>query len=75
MYVSTLKNMGFVINPYDKCVANKVKNGKQCTILWYVDDNKTSHADKQVVTDIIQDITVDYGNLVISRERNTSSSE
>jgi hypothetical protein len=67
MYVSTLKDMEFVINPYNKCVANKVINGKQCTILWYVDNNKLSHVEEKVVTEIIEDIKADYGNLVVSR--------
>ena len=35
--------MGFVINPYDMCVASKTINGKQCTIVWYVDDLKVSY--------------------------------
>jgi hypothetical protein len=26
--------MGFELNPYDSCVANKIIDGKQCTILW-----------------------------------------
>jgi hypothetical protein len=33
-----LKEWGFEINPYDFCVANKMINGKQCTIVWHVDD-------------------------------------
>jgi hypothetical protein len=33
LYATTLKDMGFVINSYDKCVANKIINGKQCTIV------------------------------------------
>ena len=45
--------MGFKLNPYDACVANKTINGKQCTIVWYVDDNKISHVDANVVTEII----------------------
>ena len=40
LYSETLSKEGFVINLYDKCVANKVINGEQYTILWYVDDNK-----------------------------------
>ena len=32
LYVSTLKDMGFKINPYYKCKANKMINGNQCTI-------------------------------------------
>ena len=34
-------DMGFELNPYDECVANKVINGKQCTILYHVDDQCT----------------------------------
>ena len=53
LYSETLCKEGFIINPYDKCVANKIINGKQCTIVWYVDDNKISHADPEVVTEIM----------------------
>jgi Reverse transcriptase (RNA-dependent DNA polymerase) len=37
---SKLTNLGFRLNPYDSCVANKTINGKQCTVLWHVDDFK-----------------------------------
>ena len=36
------------------CVANKNINGKQCTIAWYVDDNKISHVDQAVIDSIIE---------------------
>ena len=39
LYVTDLLIDGFEFKEYDKCVANKVINGKQCTIGWYVDDN------------------------------------
>jgi len=39
----TLTDWGFIINPYDRCVANKTVNGSQCTVLWHVDDLKISH--------------------------------
>ena len=41
--------MVFKINNYDPCVANTIIEGKQCTICWYVDDNKTSHVNPKVV--------------------------
>ncbi len=50
---SQLEKWGFKSNPYDACVMNKDINGKQCTILWHVDDLKISHADANVVTEII----------------------
>ena len=67
LYVTTLKGMGFTINTYDKCVANKIINGKQCTIVWYVDDNKVSHKDPAVVTEILNEIKKHFGDITISR--------
>ena len=45
--------MGFKINPYDPCVANKMIEGSLCVIAWCVDDNKISHKNPKVVDDII----------------------
>ena len=64
--------MGFEINPYDRCVANKMVNGKQCTIVWYVDDNKLSHVDEEVVTDILQKVKSHFGDIVITRGKEHS---
>jgi hypothetical protein len=50
-----------VINPYDWCVANKMINGKQCTVLWHVDDLKISHVDAKVVTGVIKQIDDEFG--------------
>jgi len=47
---NTLVAWGFVINPYDWHVANKIINGKQCTVLWHVNDLKVSHMDTKVMT-------------------------
>jgi hypothetical protein len=37
------KELGFMVNPNDRCVVSKVIEGKQCTIIWHVDDLKLSH--------------------------------
>ncbi len=59
---SELVLWGFVINPCDWYVANKLINGKQCTILWHVDDLKISHhVDEEAVTGIINRITDEFG--------------
>jgi len=50
---SVLAGWGFELNGCDRCVANKVINGKQCTILWHVGDLKISHVDPGVVTELI----------------------
>ena len=67
LYSDTLKELGFEINPYDQCVVNKVINGKQCTIVFYVDDNKISHMNESVVMSVIEEISKHFGELTVSR--------
>ena len=54
LYVNTLKYLGFSINIYDRWLTKNMIYGKQCTIAWYVDDNKISYVDPKVVTDILE---------------------
>ena len=56
--------MEYQINYYDWCVMNKIIDNKQCTILWYVDDLKTSHVDPAVVSSVLADIDAEYGKIV-----------
>ena len=56
LYVSVLKYMGFQLNPYGMWVANKYIKGIQCTIAWYVDDNKASHVEQDVIDDVISKV-------------------
>ena len=53
---STLQGMGFELNPYNICITNKMIDRKQCTMVWYVDDNKVSHIYHQIVTSVIKAI-------------------
>jgi hypothetical protein len=69
LFYSYLKEIGFELNPYDPCIANKDINGKQCTIAWYVDDTKISHADPNIVTDVIAQIEERFGKMTITRGR------
>ena len=57
----TLTDWGFVTNPYDRCVAKKIIDGSQCTILWHVDDLKISHKSKDVVSSVIGYLSGRYG--------------
>ena len=43
-----IEAIGYKVNPYDICVANKMINGKQHTLTWHVDDVKASHVDPEV---------------------------
>jgi hypothetical protein len=56
--VSTL---GFDFNPYDKCVVNKVIDGRQCTIIWHVDDLMLTHVSQEVLDHIVSDISKKFG--------------
>ena len=56
-----LMEWGFVLNPYNACVANKIINGKQCTVVWHVDDLKISHVDPDVMSDIIGKLELEFG--------------
>ena len=55
--------MGYQRNEYDWCVMNNIIDNKQCTILWHVDDMKTSHIDPTVVSSVLADIDVEYGKI------------
>ena len=43
--VKDLETYGFQINPYDQCVANKMINYKQMTVVLHIDYLKLSHVD------------------------------
>ena len=53
--------LGFELNPYDWCVANKTISGKQCTIVWHVDDLMVSHVEQSVLDEIAESINDKYG--------------
>ena len=67
LYTEVLLKEGFEINPYDRCVANKIINDKQCSIGWYVDDNILSHVEPSVVDSVIAVIEQYFPGLVIER--------
>ena len=56
-----IDELGFTLNRYDKCVANKMINGKQCTIIWHVDDLKMSHVSADDLEKIIERLDEKYG--------------
>lgn len=58
-----LRSLGYEINPYDWCVANKQVNGKQHTVGWHVDDFLLTHEDPTVNDGLIQWFSEKYGRL------------
>ena len=59
--VSELREMGFEINPYGPCVANKMVNRTQMRIRWHVDDLMISHLSRDKIMKIVQGIKDIYG--------------
>ena len=65
--VGEMAEKGFILNPYDPCVANCDVNGSQMTITWHVDDLKISHIDAKEVTKRIDWFKSIYGKVKVSR--------
>lgn len=65
--VKDLESVGFTINPYDPCVANKTSYGSQMTVVWHVDDLKVSHMDPARVTKFCEWIQTIYGPCKVDR--------
>ena len=66
-FKNCLEHLGFKLNPYDPCVTNKMVNGEQCTIFWYVDDSKISHVDPKTVDWVIENIEKKIGKMTVKR--------
>ena len=57
-----IEAIGFEVNPYDICVANRQVNGKQHTVTWHVDDVKSSHVNPQVNEEFYKWCESTYGS-------------
>lgn len=62
-FVKSLTDIGFEINPYDPCVANKMVKGKQMTICFHVDDCKISHKHPKQVDKMINYLRKEYESI------------
>jgi hypothetical protein len=62
-FVKSLTDIGFTLNPYDPCVANKMIEGKQMTICFHVDDCKLSHRKRKVMDRMIKYLRQEYESI------------
>ena len=62
-FCKSLTDVGFVFNPYDPCVANKMIKGKQMTIAFHVDDCKLSHKHPKQVDKLIRWLRREYESI------------
>ena len=58
-----IEEMGYIVNPYDPCVANKKIDGKQHTVCWHVDDLKASHVNAKVNDKFLKWLNKKYGTI------------
>jgi hypothetical protein len=54
--------IGFEVNPYDICVANRTVYGKQQTLTWHVDHLKSSHVNPKVNDEFAEWCETTYGS-------------
>lgn len=57
-----IESIGFVVNPYDPCVANRTVDGKQHTVTWHVDDLKSSHVNPKVNDEFLEWLKSKYAS-------------
>ena len=62
-FTKSIVDEGFEINPYDPCVANKIVDGNQMTILYHVDDCKLSHVDSKANDNMIDWLRKNYESI------------
>ena len=60
LYISILHDMDFELNQYDKCATNAIIDRKQCTICWYLEDNKIIYKDQREVNKNIKCIDTKF---------------
>ena len=54
------------LNQYDICMGNKLANGKQCNLVWCVDDDKESLMESKLVKDLINNLEKHFVDLVVT---------
>jgi hypothetical protein len=64
----TIKDLGFKENPYDPCVLNKIENGKQITVVIYVDDLLITCEDSDVQNKFIEELKNVFKEVKVSEK-------
>ena len=62
-FTKSLTSIGFEINPYDQCVANKVIDGSHMTICFHVDDCKMNHREHKANDFMIKWLHKEYESI------------
>ena len=62
-FTKSLTDIGFKINPYNPCVANRIIDGQQMTICYHADDCKLSHRRSKVNNMMIKWLRQEYESI------------
>ena len=63
-FTKSLTDIGFKINPYDPCVANKIIDGQHMTISYHMNDCKLSHRRSKVNDRMIKWLRQEYESIL-----------
>jgi len=63
---TTLKNIGFVQNSYDKCVWNRIYDGDQQTVCIHVDDLKITCRNEEANQDVVRELRRVYKDVTVN---------
>ena len=60
-----LESIGFIKNKVDQCVMNKIVNGKQLTVMIFVDDILATCENLESVDELARDLEKEFGEITI----------
>ena len=55
--------MSYQRKKYDQCFINRISKGKQCIVIWNVDDLKMLHVDSDIPPSVLSDIDAEFGKI------------
>ena len=62
-FANTLMKNDFILNPYELCVTNKIVNGKQLIVVWYVGNLKISLEQENVVQETVEMLKYEFSKM------------
>jgi hypothetical protein len=62
-FTKSLHSIGFETNPFNPCVANRIVNGKQQTILYHVNNCEMSHVNSRANNELIDWLQDNYESI------------
>jgi hypothetical protein len=65
LLATTIEELGYIRNPYDQCVFNKVRDYIQCTVLVYVDDLFITSTDLSLIDELTDYLRVKFKEVKI----------